>query len=61
MLGVPVRLPQGARPLAGAPVRVGQDLSRFEGEFGPVLFTDFAKGLRRTIEWHQLLAGRVLQ
>lgn len=52
-LGVPVRLPETARPLEGAPAEVGLDMSLFEQEFAPLKYVDFDEGLRRTIAWHR--------
>lgn len=54
MLDVPVRVPEDARPLAGAPAHVTLDMSRYEAEFGPLRYIDFDTGLRRTIDWHLL-------
>jgi len=56
MLDVPVRVPEDARPLAGAPAHVVLDMSRYETEFGPPHYMDFDTGLRRTIDWHLLHA-----
>ncbi len=52
-LGVPVRLPETARPLEGAPAEVGIDMGLFEQEFGRLKYIDFDEGLRRTIAWHR--------
>lgn len=54
VLNVPVRIPENARPLAGAPVHVTLDMSRYQEEFGPLHYVDFDSGLRRTIDWHLL-------
>lgn len=54
MLDVPVRVPEDARPLAGAPAHVTLDMSRYQTEFGPLRYIDFDTGLRRTIDWHLL-------
>jgi nucleoside-diphosphate-sugar epimerase len=53
-LNVPVRIPENARPLAGAPAHVTLDMSRYQEEFGPLRYVDFDTGLRRTIDWHLL-------
>jgi UDP-glucuronate decarboxylase len=52
ILDVPVRVPEDARPLAGAPAQVTVDMSRYQNEFGPLHYVDFDTGLRRTIDWH---------
>lgn len=52
-LGVPVRLPETAKPLEGAPAEVGLDMGLYEREFGPLKYVDFDEGLRRTISWHR--------
>lgn len=54
-LDVPVKVPEDAAPLEGAPKEVGLDMSLFENEFGPVKYVDFDEGLRRTIEWQRHL------
>ncbi|MBL9182384.1 MAG: NAD-dependent epimerase/dehydratase family protein [Verrucomicrobiaceae bacterium] len=52
-LGVPVKLPETAKPLEGAPAEVGIDMGLFEREFGRLKYVDFDEGLRRTIAWHR--------
>ena len=52
-LGVPVRLPETAQTLDGAPAEVGLDMSLFEREFGNLKYVDFDDGLRKTIAWHR--------
>lgn len=52
-LGVPVKLPETAKPLEGAPAEVGIDMGLFEREFGGLKYVDFDEGLRRTIAWHR--------
>ena len=52
-LGVPVKLPETAKPIDGAPAEVGLDMGLFEREFGGLKYVDFDEGLRRTIEWYR--------
>lgn len=52
ILDVPVCIPDSTDSLAGAPADVSLDMSRYQMEFGPVTYTDFDIGLRRTVEWH---------
>lgn len=52
-LRVPVKLPETAKPLEGAPAEVGLDMGLFERELGRLKYVDFDEGLRRTIAWHR--------
>ncbi len=48
----------GLETMAGAPVDVKLDLSRFKNEFGTPDFTGFDRGLTRTIQWQQSMQAR---
>jgi nucleoside-diphosphate-sugar epimerase len=58
-LGVPVILPDTAKPLEGAPAEVGLDMNLFQKEFGDLQYVDFDEGLRRTIDWHRTIQSGI--
>jgi nucleoside-diphosphate-sugar epimerase len=54
LMNVPVRISEHSKTLVGAPIDVSLDMSRYQDEFGPPIYTDFDEGIRRTVNWHIL-------
>jgi UDP-glucuronate decarboxylase len=66
LMRVPVKMPplghhgpraSQAAGMPGAPAHVGLDLGRYMREFDKQTWVSLDDGLKRTIEWHRLIAG----
>jgi len=55
LMEVAVRIPETDSYMPHAPNSVGLDLTRVEGEYGNILYTDIDVGLINTIKWIRAL------